>query len=181
MKLKPGWYLIYVRFRHEKSIASKLYDGGVKTYLPVTKTFRKWHDRNKYIDLPLFPCYLFVFLTSTKDYLTCLNCEGFLYFVGTGKQLSFVDESIVDNIRITLNAGESIKVTSDSFRPGQQLVISQGLLTGLCAETVDFKGNKKVLIRVNLLNRNILMNLPAEYLSFAGVPTTKWYRMEGQS
>jgi len=38
-------------------------------------------------------------------------------------------------------------------------------LTDLSAEIVEVKGKEKLLVRVNLLQRNILMALPREYLN----------------
>ena len=57
-----GWYLIYTRPRHEKKVFLQLTEMKVRSLLPTTKKLRTWHDRKKYIDEPLFPSYIFVYL-----------------------------------------------------------------------------------------------------------------------
>jgi transcriptional antiterminator RfaH len=58
---------------------------------------------------------------------------------------------------------DNIEVTTDHFQPGQQLYIQHGPLTGICCEVVQVNGSQKILVRLQLLQRNILVTLPADY------------------
>jgi hypothetical protein len=62
-----------------------------------------------------------------------------------------------------------MEVTHEHFNPGQWLTIAKGALCGLCCEVVEYKGRKEFLVRVNLLQRNILIALSAEYLMPSGM------------
>jgi transcription antitermination factor NusG len=164
-KFVVGWYVLYTRPRHEKKTATQLTKTGIDFFLPVTKTLHTWHDRKKYIDTPLFPSYIFVHLKSSVEYFQGLHLDGVLHYIRSGKEIARVSDKIIDDIRMALQFGRNIEVSIEDFKPGQQLTIRQGLLTGHSCEIVEFKGKKNILVRVNLLQRNILVSLPSEHLT----------------
>lgn len=168
MSFNVGWYLIYTRPRHERKVSEGLSEVSVKYYLPEIRSLRTWFDRKKYIQSPLFPSYIFVHLNDMKEYYRTLKVEGFLYYVKLGKEMVRVKDSIIDNIRLVVNQGSDIEVTNNCFQPGQKLVISDGPLTGLSAEVIQYGGKEKILVRVYLLQRNLLATLPTEYISAIG-------------
>ena len=162
-----GWYLLYTKPRHERKVSTALTEASVNIYLPTAKKLRTWCDRKKYIDEPLFPSYVFVHLNSMHDYLTSLNTEGALYFVRFGKEIARINQSIIDDIKLIVGKGTDIEVTPEYFSLGQKLVIHQGPLTGLTCEVVQYNGREKLLVRVHLLQRNILLTLPPNNLMAA--------------
>lgn len=162
---KNGWYVIYTRPRHEKKVAGKLAETGINIFLPTRKQIRIWNDRKKCIEEPLFPSYVFVYLDGLQSYYAALGLEGVLYYVKTGKEVARVSESIVNDIRLITDQAKDLEVTDDYFQPGQKLVISQGALTGLNCEIVQSNGKQRVLVRVDLLQRNILLTLSTEHLA----------------
>lgn len=162
-----GWYLLYTKPRHEKKVASGLKDCSVTHYIPTAKRLRTWCDRKKYIDEPLFPSYVFVYLNNMHDYVNALGVEGAIYFVKFGKEIARVSQSVIDDIKLVVDKGADVEVTAQYFSLGQQLVISQGPLTGLNCEVVEYQGKEKLLVRVHLLQRNILLTLPPTDLIIA--------------
>src|SRR6185369_12090566 len=54
------WFAIQTRSRHEKKVADELTGRGVEVFLPLIKQMRKWSDRTKKVDFPLFAGYAFV-------------------------------------------------------------------------------------------------------------------------
>lgn len=163
-KFNSGWYLIYTRPRHEKKVSGRLTEMNIDTLLPTRKQLRVWHDRRKHVDEPLFPSYVFVYLNDLQSYYVGMDIEGVLYYVRSGNEVSRINESVINNIRLASERAKEIEVSAAYFQPGQRLVIRQGALTGLSGEVVQVNGNQKLLIRVALLQRNILMTLSAEDL-----------------
>ena len=53
---EPRWYAIHTRARHEKKVTTQLQDRGITTFLPLIAQRHRWSDRNKTIQLALFPC-----------------------------------------------------------------------------------------------------------------------------
>src|SRR5438046_9075861 len=54
-----SWSALRIRTRHERIVASALYEKGYEVFLPLYYTRRQWSDRIKEMALPLFPGYLF--------------------------------------------------------------------------------------------------------------------------
>jgi len=56
----PGWYALYTRPRHEKRVSQELSKRNIEAFLPTYKVRRRWSDRYKVVEEPLFKNYLFV-------------------------------------------------------------------------------------------------------------------------
>lgn len=163
---RAGWYLIYTRPRHEKKVHSRLTELNVDSFLPTRKVLRTWHDRKKFIEEPLFPSYVFVYLQDQQSFYLSMESDGYLCYVKSGKNNAVVSESIVNNIKLISGRQEEIHISDVRFQPGKKLVINQGPLTGLSCELVEFSGTQKALVRVDLLKRNILLTLsPANLIT----------------
>src|SRR5882724_5344544 len=55
-----SWYALYTKHQHEKVVARNLACKGFEVFLPLYAAARDWKDRIKLLDLPLFPCYVFI-------------------------------------------------------------------------------------------------------------------------
>lgn len=161
---QAGWRVIYTKPRHEKKVTEQLSRLAVDAFLPTVKSLRKWSDRKKYIDAPLFPSYVFVNLQNDHNYVNTLDIDGVLYYVKSGNQVARVSAAIIDHIRLIVNKGLEIEVTAEYFQSGKCLLIRDGPFTGFACEVVQYKGKEKILVRIDLLQRSILLNLPQEYL-----------------
>src|ERR1700736_4232703 len=58
--LHPRWYAAYTAPRHEKRVTQEMEGQQISCFLPLYKSVRRWKDRRKQIELPLFPGYVFV-------------------------------------------------------------------------------------------------------------------------
>jgi transcriptional antiterminator RfaH len=162
--LMTGWRVVYTKPRHEKKVSDQLAKCGLTVFLPMIKSLRTWGDRKKYIDLPLFPSYLFVELAGAQDYCRSMNLEGMLYFLRSGKEIAQVNEAVINNIRILLGHAEHLEVSHERFPPGTFLAVKEGPFAGFTCEVVRYMGKEKILVRIELLQRCLLLNLPVESL-----------------
>ena len=55
----PLWYAFVTRPRHEKRVKQYLDGSGFENYLPLHKQMHQWKDRKKYVEVPLFSCWIF--------------------------------------------------------------------------------------------------------------------------
>jgi transcriptional antiterminator RfaH len=166
-----GWYVVYTKPRHEKKVAAFLSSFNIANFLPTTRLLRIWKDRKKYIDSPLFPSYVFVHLEDMETYYRVLNLEAVLYYVRLGKEVVRVKEDVFHNIRLIMKQVNDIdiEVSDDYFQPGKQLMIKDGILCGLLCEVVEVKGEQKILVRVNMLQKKSLVTVSGEYLKSLSV------------
>ncbi|SJZ86567.1 Transcription antitermination factor NusG [Chitinophaga eiseniae] len=159
-----AWYLLYTRPCYEKKIADKLAGMDVNYLLPVRKVLKQWHDRKKYMEEPLFPSYLFVHLSNIQQFFECLHINGVLYYVKFNKEIVRINDATIRNIRLLSEAGQDIEVTTGRFGPGERVTIVEGTLAGLSCEVVACGKQEKFLVRVNFMQRNILMSVPKNCL-----------------
>jgi transcription antitermination factor NusG len=87
-----SWFALNTRFRYEDYVAKQLGAKGYEILLPVYRCRRRWSDRMKNVDLPLFPGYLFCRFDA-NDRLPILTTPGMIQVVGFGKTPVPVEES----------------------------------------------------------------------------------------
>lgn len=160
-----SWFLIYTKPQHEKKVADQLQHLNVEYFLPLVKTLRVWSDRKKYVRIPLFPSYIFVKLNDAETYFRTLDMSGVLSYVRIGKTIASVRESIVTSLQQII-AGDynDIEVLDKQFEPGEKLVICQGPFTGFDCEMIRHNGKRKLLVRIDLIHRNVVADIPVEML-----------------
>ena len=159
-----GWYLMYTKPRHEKKVHSRLSEMNITSFLPMKKQLQVWQNKKTYTQQPLFPSYLFIYLNSMQHYYHGMDTEGCLYYVKTGKEMAKVSETVIENIKLVVNMAKELEVSEKRFEAGRKLVITNGPFTGLCCEVVKTDNKDKLLVRVDLLQRNIILTLPEDHL-----------------
>jgi transcriptional antiterminator RfaH len=161
---KEGWYLIYTKPRHEKKVHHRLTEMNISSFLPTKKKLHASRGRKSIVDYPLFPSYVFIYLNDMQNYYHGIDTEGSLYYVKTGETMARVQDAVVNNIRISVSQAKELEISETRFEPGRKLVINKGPLTGLTCEVVESGNREKLLVRVDLLQRNILLTLPEDNL-----------------
>jgi transcription antitermination factor NusG len=161
---KTGWHLIYTRPNHERKVSIQLSDRKIETYLPLFNEERKWSDRIKITQRPIFPCYLFVYLNNCDDYYEAMHAEGSCYYVKSGSRVALVSNEEIDHIRLMEKGGRNIEVANTILQAGQRLIIGHGPLHGLSCEVIQHKGKDRILVRVSILQRSLLADIPSSSL-----------------
>ena len=153
----PKWYAIYTRSRHEFKVNHKLTDKQYETFLPVVKSLRRWKDRKKYIERPLFSGYLFLRCQMDDDkYLEILKTNGVVKILGSNqRELSPIPDEEIESIRILTE-----NVATINYHPyvkeGESVEIVNGPLTGAKGILVHRELYKStVVVSVHLLGRSI--------------------------
>ena len=54
------WLVIYTKPRQEKKLAERLHHAGYTVYCPTQRMKKRWSDRWKWIEQPLFPSHIFI-------------------------------------------------------------------------------------------------------------------------
>src|SRR5260370_18277199 len=76
------WFALHTYPRHEKRVAVELQGKGVEVYLPLVSRRHQWSDRQKQVELPLFPGYPFARIDSALETrLKVLKVNGGLWLV----------------------------------------------------------------------------------------------------
>src|SRR5205809_4353228 len=92
------WYAIHVRSKYEKKTADALTSKGYDCLFPSYREKRKWSDRTKVLELPLFPGYVFSRF-DVEVRVPILTTPGVLAVAGLGRIPQALDTHEVEQIR----------------------------------------------------------------------------------
>jgi transcriptional antiterminator RfaH len=157
------WYAVYTRPRAEKIVYQRLVEEGVETFLPLQKTYRMWSDRRKMIEKPLLSSYIFVRIPR-KDFPVVFKTNGVVKFITFEGQPASIPEKQIDNLKLLINSEAEIEISSEKFSPGDNVEVITGALSGLTGELIRVGGRKRVLVRIDRLDQNLILKIPAVFL-----------------
>ncbi len=147
------WYALRVRARHESSTAAILRDRGFVEFLPQYTTTRRWSDRIRQQEQPLFPGYLFCQFDYNRR-LPVLTTPGVIHIVGTGKLPRPVDEGEIRALQAVVGSGLLLQPWP-FLKPGQRVTIQDGPLRNVEGTISSLDGRDRLIVSITLLQRSV--------------------------
>jgi transcription antitermination factor NusG len=128
MILTRKWLAIYTRPRWEKKVNKLLLEKGLESYCPLNKVRRKWSDRVKLVEEPLFKSYVFV-KVGDDDRSAVRMTPGVINFVYWEGKPAVIKEKEIQAIRRFLNEYENVEARSSSdLKLNQRVRVTNGSL-----------------------------------------------------
>jgi transcriptional antiterminator NusG len=158
----PNWFALRVRPKHEKAVATNLSKLGFDEYVPLQRVRRRWSDRVKVLDAPLFPGYIFCRFAYAER-LRVLNAPGVEAVVGFGKTDVPVEDSEIDAVRTLVASGKPL-AHLPFLRIGQAVLIERGPLAGIRGVVLRDESAWRVVVSVEALDRSIAVEVDREVL-----------------
>jgi transcription antitermination factor NusG len=155
----PGipWYAAYTCPRHEKYVAQQLVQRHIGSFLPLYSSVRRWKDRRKRLDLPLFPGYVFVQMTE-RNRLDILRLPGVVQLVSfQGKPAEIAPVEIEALRRGT--TGSVVVHPHPYLKEGRRVRIVNGPMTGTEGIFVRRKHQTRLVISISLIQRSVAMEV----------------------
>jgi len=143
------WYAIYTRPRWEKKVNSILTQKGIESYCPLNKVRRKWSDRIKTIDEPLFKSYVFV-KVSDDQRTSVRMTNGVVNFVYWNGKPAIIKEKEIQTIKRFLDEFENIQVVKIDFEPEERVRVIAGPMMDQEGKVIEIK-NKTVKVCIDSL------------------------------
>lgn len=152
------WFALYTTCRHEKRVALHLEQREIEHFLPLYTAHRKWRDGSRVaLELPLFPCYLFVRAPRLQR-AQVLSVPGALVMVGgTGGGPAPIDPSAIDALRDGLNKG--ILEPHPLLTIGQQVRICAGTFAGMTGIVARRKSGFRVVLTLQQIMQSIAVEV----------------------
>jgi transcription antitermination factor NusG len=160
--LSYPWYALRVKSRYENTVATHLQGRGYESFLPVYKSQRRWSDRFKEIELPLFSGYVFCQF-SPLNRLPILSIPGVVHVVGVGRTPIPIDESEIAAIQAAIKSGLPSQPWP-FLQVGNRVRIEYGPLCGLEGILSGFRGHQRLVLSVTLLQRSIAVQVDAAWV-----------------
>src|SRR5579864_729444 len=164
------WFALQIRSRWEGTTAALLRGKGFETLLPTYTTRRKWSDRVKVVECPLFPGYVFCRF-DVHNRLPVLITPGVISVVGRGKTPVAVDDSEILSIQSAVESG--IRMEPWPYvEIGERVRVKDDVLDGMEGILTNFKGCDRVVISVTLLRRSVALEIDRSRITPLGSPRT---------
>ncbi len=148
------WYVIYSKPRWEKKVHRLFGEQGLVSYCPLNRVLRKWSDRYKMVEVPLFSSYVFVQLAETEK-LKVRETPGVLNFVYFEGRPAIVKDQEIDHIKRFLSDYENVELSAQDLKVDQKVAVNQGVFIDAAGRVVDIK-NGKVQVAIDSLGYNLV-------------------------
>ena len=157
---QPLWYAVHTRARHEKKVAAELLESNIdiNIYLPLVTQVRRWSDRRKVVEMPLFPCYAFLQSSLPPGMRAkILQVWGILGFVG-GQGLGLpIPEGEIESIRQLL-ASKVAMAPCPFLKAGQRVRVRGGALNGV-EGTLVANETRRLVVSVSGVHQSLSINI----------------------
>ncbi len=157
------WFAVRVKSRSEKSVAAIAQYNGIQQFLPLYRSRRRWSDRMKTLDLPLFPGYVFCRIDPSCR-LQLLTIPGVHHIVGAGKTPLPVNEAEIAALQVAARSGLPAEPWP-FLRAGQRVLLEGGPLAGLEGLLIEIRKNYRLLLSVTLLNRAVAVEIDRDWVT----------------
>jgi len=156
---EPRWYAVYTRAQHEKRVAQQMKEHAIERFLPLYEAVHRWKDRRKRVQLALFPSYVFARL-ALRNRLELLQIPGVVRLVGFNGRPVPLAEAEVESLRHALIEGVCAE-PHPYLCAGRRVRITAGPLTGREGILKRWKGNLRVVLSTELIQRSISVEIDA--------------------
>src|SRR5215475_6246730 len=95
---EQGWFALTAKHQHEPTVARLLSAKGFAVFQPKYTEVRRWKDRSKVIELPLFPGYVF-FCGGLERRVELLSTPGVFSIVSFGARAAEINGEEIEAIR----------------------------------------------------------------------------------
>ena len=164
-----NWFAVAVKPRQEKLAARVLRDQGLEDYLPLYRERRRWSDRLKEVEAPLFAGYVFCRF-APRDRAPVLRTPGVRSIVTFGGRPAPVPDAEIWALRQAVGSGRAVEPCSEPG-PGQAVRIQHGPLSGLRGVLVRTRDDWRVVVSVELLRRSVAVEV--DLADLAPLPDTR--------
>ena len=156
------WYALQVWSRKESYVSGHLQGLGYECFLPTYKCQRKWSDRIKEFEQPLFPGYLFCRF-EFENRRPLVMSPGVVQIVGTGRTPLPVADTEIQRIQMAV-ASEAPRQPWPYIEVGERVRVTYGSLRGLEGVVINLKGSHRVVLSVTLLQRSVAVEVDQAWI-----------------
>lgn len=151
----PAWYLVHCKPRQDARAEEHLLRQGYACYRPQHSCERIVRGSRQIIAESLFPGYLFIQLAADANWSPLRSTRGVSRIVAFGGMPLRLDNSLIAHlqqrtaitVKPVLEAGDSVRITDGGF-------------VELDAIFVAMDGEQRVLLLLNMLNRQQQISMP---------------------
>ena len=111
---------------------------GVESYCPLNKVRRKWSDRIKLVEEPLFKSYVFVKIAE-DDRTAVRMTDGVINFVYWDGKPAIIKEKEIQTIKRFLDEHQNVEAIKMDLKPDQRVRVAAGPLMDQEGKIIEVK------------------------------------------
>lgn len=156
-----GWWAVHTRHHHEQSVKGLLAAKGLEVFLPMYEALRQWSDRKKPVNMPLFPCYLFVRVRADAR-LPIVTTPGVRMIVTRGPTAAVVADN---EVRAIMQAVHKSSAEPHPYLScGERVRVVRGPMRGIEGILLRTKGTCRLIVSVELLTQSASVEVDSEHV-----------------
>lgn len=162
----PQWYAFRTRARAEKKVDRLLGDAGIESYVPLVERRRQWSDREKRVQFPLFPGYIFSRLVLTRLH-EVLRTPGLVGVVRINGYPTPVRDQELESIRDLVEGANSAGVEPepcDYLVRGQEIRVVGGPFSGMQGILLEARGRARVIVRISAIRQAVSVEIERQFV-----------------
>jgi transcription antitermination factor NusG len=157
------WFALRVKSRCEKAVALMARNKGIEEFLPLYECRRRWSDRLKSVEFPLFPGYVFCRF-NPEHRLPLLTIPGVVHLVGIGRIPVPIEDAEIAAIQAAARSGLSAEPWP-FLEAGQQVRLDDGPLAGLEGIFIQDGKEQRIIVSVTLLRRSVAVTIDRHWVT----------------
>lgn len=144
-----SWYVIQCKAKESFRAAENLQNQGFEVFHPYIEVERLRAGKIKLINEPLFPYYLFIYLSDVTDnWRPIRSTRGVLKMLSFGTTPLKVPAKLIEELKQRIQP-----LAENLFKAGDEVLIDEGPLKGLKAIFETKQGDERVILLLNLLQK----------------------------
>ena len=157
-----NWIVVRSKPRSEKIAYAQLKEKEIEAYLPLLKERRKWSDRKKWVEFPLFSSYLFAKI-EIKNSIFVLQTNGISSLVKFGEEIAIVQDEVINAIRLAIDGGYQL-VPAEYFIAGNAVEVIEGPMRGVKGIVVQLKGKDRLVIKIDAIQQALSIDIDTRFI-----------------
>lgn len=151
------WFVLYTHSKCEFKVADSLLEMQIENFLPTRKVLRKWSDRQKSIEAPLFPGYIFIY-ANEYERLKSIELKQVAKCLSDFGKPAVVPEWQIMTLKKMLTEEKEFEIVEGLVK-GKEVEISSGVFAGYRGIVLNAENKNQIAISIELLNRTVILHL----------------------
>ena len=156
-----AWYLLQCKPRQDSRACEHLTRQGFECFNPsiFTQSLKGGSIKRKM--QPLFPGYIFVRVRAEDSWTSLQSTRGITRIVAFCGKPCRVNDAIISHLRERCANAQG----SSALTPGDRIHVKVGPYTELDAVFISMDGEERVMLLLNVLNRQQVVKVPLSHIS----------------
>ncbi|HZR59134.1 MAG TPA: transcription termination/antitermination NusG family protein [Terriglobales bacterium] len=152
-----AWFVVQVAPRSERTAASILEYKGYQPFAPIYLSRKRWSDRIKTLEEPLFPGYVFVRTPGTTVSGLLCSTPGVIRILSFGGRPTPVPDSEIDAVRRFTLLGKPLP--TPYLNVGEKVEVRDGPFAGIVGIVREIKNRACLTVSIQLISQSVYVEV----------------------